>query len=497
MLSQTTLPLVSVIVPSFNQGRFIRETLDSILSQDYRPLEILVIDGGSTDNTVEVLQSYGNRPELKWWSEPDEGVTDAVNKGLKRVAGEILAIQSSDDVYLPGAIRTAVEAMAAQEDVALVYGDVEYIDEHSRLVAQEILAPFDLKRYLGRFSYIPQPSTFFRASVAKEIGGWRQEVSYAADADYWMRIATGQKVKKLDRVIARYRYHSEQRDIQRPKIARDWEQAVRDLLASTQLDQETRRFALMGIHLARYHYTPESDWVRRSQHLYRAAAANPRALVDRDFPKRDLLVGREPIWRILSRTKRGLGFSPRTAESSQTVPIRQKLGALVYDLPGYARQMWLSSNTKNASWISIRNRDEDLSFDPGKLGAKCEWEWTSDLHIAKVFPQLGLKLMSRALQDYPVVLRTAAPNTNKPHLSFIIGHRGRNRLPLLLATLKSVAAQTAANIECIVVEQSAQPEIRDFLPDWVRYVHSPSPDEAPYCRSRAFTLAQLWPAAHC
>jgi glycosyltransferase involved in cell wall biosynthesis len=294
-----TDPLVSVIVPSFNQGRFIRETIDSILSQDYRPLEILVIDGGSTDNTVEVLQSYGDRPQLKWWSERDDGVTDAVNKGLSRAAGEIFAIQSSDDVYLPGAIRAAVEAMDAHDDVALVYGDVEYIDENSRVLGQDTLEPFDLKRYLGRFSYIPQPSTFFRASVAKEIGSWRKEVSYAADADYWLRIATRHKVKRLDRVLASYRYHSEQRDTQRAKIARDWEQAVRDLLASTQLDQQTRRFALMGIHLARYHYTPESEWVRRSHHVYSAAAANPFAVIDRDFPKREFLIGRDPIWKFL------------------------------------------------------------------------------------------------------------------------------------------------------------------------------------------------------
>ena len=215
---QTDQPLVSVIVPSFNQGRFIRETIDSILAQDYRPLEILVIDGASTDNTIDVLQSYGSVPELKWWSEPDEGVTDAVNKGLARAQGEILAIQSSDDLYLPGAIKAAVDAMIADEKLALVYGDVEYIDEHSQVIGRDHLTPFDLKRYLGRFSYIPQPSTFFRRTAATEVGGWRKEVSYAADADYWLRIAAREKVRKLDRLSARYRYHADQRDAQRTQI---------------------------------------------------------------------------------------------------------------------------------------------------------------------------------------------------------------------------------------------------------------------------------------
>lgn len=304
-------PLVSVIVPSFNQGRFIRETIDSILDQDYRPLEVLVIDGGSTDSTVRVLESYREYPELKWWSESDKGVTDAVNKGLTRAAGEILSIQSSDDVYLPGAIRVAVEVLTAQKDVALVYGDVEYIDEYSRPIGQDILGPFDLNSYLGRFSYIPQPSAFFRASAAKEIEGWRKQVSYAADADYWLRIAIRHKVLKFDQVIGRYRYHAEQRDTQRAKIARDWELTVRDLLSSGRLDNSSKRFARMGIYLARYRYAPESQWIRRTQYLYQAAAANPRAVLDCKFPKREFLVGREPIWKFLSRVKRFMGFAPR------------------------------------------------------------------------------------------------------------------------------------------------------------------------------------------
>src|SRR6185503_12008114 len=103
--------LVSIIIPSFNQGRFIKETIDSILSQDYRPIEVLVLDGASTDETVQVLSSYEGVPELTWVSERDGGVVDAVNKGLMRARGEIIGIQSSDDLYLPGAISAAVEFM--------------------------------------------------------------------------------------------------------------------------------------------------------------------------------------------------------------------------------------------------------------------------------------------------------------------------------------------------------------------------------------------------
>lgn len=309
-------PLVTIIVPSFNQGRFIKETLDSILSQDYRPLEVLVLDGGSTDQTVSVLESYKGTPELKWWSEKDNGVVDAVNKGLALAKGDIIAIQSSDDVYLPRAISAAAAFFSEHPEISLAYGHVEYIDEHSEITGREILPAFKLNDYLGRFTYIPQPSAFFRAEVIGDVVGWREEVSYAADADFWMRIALHHGVGNLDSMIARYRYHSDQRDAQRVRIGRDWERTIRDLLVAGVLDKPARRFAKMGIYLAKYRYCAEHDWLTRTMYLYRAAAANPRALLNPCFPKRELFFGREPIWKVLSRIKRYLGFRPRTSAVS-------------------------------------------------------------------------------------------------------------------------------------------------------------------------------------
>jgi glycosyltransferase involved in cell wall biosynthesis len=488
MTTPTTHPLVSIIVPSFNQGRFIKETIDSILGQDYRPVEILVFDGGSTDETISVLESYGDCPELKWWSEPDNGVTDAVNKGLARAGGEILAIQSSDDVYLPGAIRAAVAAMADHPEAAIVYGDVEYIDENSQTKGRENLAPFNLKHYLGRFTYIPQPSAFFRAAMSREVGGWRREVSYVADADYWLRLSVRHAAVKIDRMMARYRYHTEQRDSQRSKIARDWELMARDLLATNSVDEEAKRFARMGIYLAKYHYTPESDWVMRTRHLYRAALANPKAVFNPRFPKRELLIGRGPIWKFLSKVKGRLGFRPRGSDAVRYT-FKQKLGAIAYDLPGYTKAMRRADRTMTrASWLFIHNRNERLIKDDRGMGAQCDWQWTSDLHIAKVFPRLGRNLMRRALRDWPIMLDAAPAAERGEHVqvSFVIGHRGRSRVPHLLATLRSIAAQRNVTFECIVVEQSYLPEIKESLPDWVRHVHAPPPRlETAYCRSLA------------
>src|SRR5687768_9182779 len=188
---------ISIIVPSYNQGAYIRETLDSILAQDYPDFEVLVMDGASKDETVDVLRSY-DAPNLQWWSEPDKGVVEAVNKGLARATGEIIGIQSSDDLYLPGALPAIAKEFASDPELALVYGDVEYIDAQSRVTGHTELPPFDLHQYIGKIIYIPQPSAFFRASAMRAAGPWREDISYAADAEFYLRIASSGKTKKID-----------------------------------------------------------------------------------------------------------------------------------------------------------------------------------------------------------------------------------------------------------------------------------------------------------
>ncbi len=305
-------PLVSIIIPSFNQGKFIRETIESCLSQDYRPLEILVMDGGSTDETVAVLRSIA-APELQWRSEPDHGVVDAANKGMARAAGDILTIQSSDDLFLPGAITAAVMALSAAPDAGFVYGDVELIDENSKLTGEDVQGDFDFADYLGRFQYVPQPGTCFTRRAMEATGSWRESVSYAADADFWMRIASRFPVRKIAQRVAQYRYHSEQRDTQRARIARDWAGAANDLIATGLLEKRLCRYARMGIHLAQYRYAAPAEWQVRTRALYAALLANPAGLFDVRFPKRELLPGRTPLWAFLSRMKRKLGFKPRVA----------------------------------------------------------------------------------------------------------------------------------------------------------------------------------------
>ncbi|MFN0111794.1 MAG: glycosyltransferase family 2 protein [Blastocatellia bacterium] len=172
--------------------------------------------------------------------------------------------------------------------------------------------------------------------------------------------------------------------------------------------------------------------------------------------------------------------------------LKHKIGAMIYDLPQFVWAMRPARKTgaDGAPWVRYRNRNERLLIEPGQRGVACDWQWTSDLHIAKVFPALGLRLMKRAFADWPITLQPKLEMQTAPaDVSFIIGHRGQARLPHLLLTLQSIAAQRGVTFECIVVEQSARPEIQSALPAWVRYVHTPLPQaDMPYCRSWAFNV---------
>jgi len=222
-----------------------------------------------------------------------------------------LTIQSSDDLFLDGAIEAAVEALSHDPTIGLVYGDVELIDEKSLVTGADVQHPFDLAMYFGRMMYIPQPGSFFTRKALEAVGGWRREYSYTADADFWFRIALRFPVRKLNRLMARYRYHPLQRDRQRASISRDWERMVRDLLANQQFDGRTCRYARSGIFLARHRYADPRQWWMRTKALYGAFFVNPAAVTHAGFPKKELLPGRELIWKQLSRAKRALGLKPR------------------------------------------------------------------------------------------------------------------------------------------------------------------------------------------
>jgi hypothetical protein len=167
---------------------------------------------------------------------------------------------------------------------------------------------------------------------------------------------------------------------------------------------------------------------------------------------------------------------------------RRLAGVVLRDLPLYLPALARGGEAH----LAIRNRDEQLEPAPDATGYRCNWRWTSDLHAPRVIPALGRQLMRRALAAHAVA-RCAAPATlgATPRISFVIGHRGLARLPLLLATLESIAAQRDVEIECVVIEQDIEPRLAGRLPTWVRHVHTVSPPPMPYCRSWSFNVGAL------
>jgi glycosyltransferase involved in cell wall biosynthesis len=208
MSREENQPLVSIITPSYNQGRFIEATIQSVLNQDYGNIEYIIIDGGSTDNTLEILRKYEDR--LTWISEPDHGQSDAINKGFKRARGTILAWLNSDDVYEPGAIRAAVEYFKKHDDVALLYGEGDIIDEHGKKLRRfGATQPFDLWTLIYIWDYIMQPTTFFKREALQEVGYLDENLNWCMDWDLWIKIAKRFKVGYMDRVLASSREYAD------------------------------------------------------------------------------------------------------------------------------------------------------------------------------------------------------------------------------------------------------------------------------------------------
>jgi glycosyltransferase involved in cell wall biosynthesis len=201
-------PLVTIITPSYNQGRFIEETINSVLSQDYSNIEYIVVDGGSSDNTIDILRKYDGK--LTWISEKDNGQSDAINKGFKMATGEIVAWLNSDDTYEPGAVSAAVNYFINNPDCVLVYGEGDITDEFSNKVKRfEATQDFDLWMLVNVWDYIMQPTTFFKRESLEKVDYLDVNLYWCMDWDLWIKLASIGEVGYLNQVLANSREYAE------------------------------------------------------------------------------------------------------------------------------------------------------------------------------------------------------------------------------------------------------------------------------------------------
>ncbi len=204
----TNLPLVSIITPSFHQAQYLEATIQSVLGQDYPRIEYIIVDGGSTDGSVDVIKKYEGR--LAWWvSEQDKGQTDAINKGFNRANGEILAWLNSDDTYNPGAVSAAVKFLMDNPEIAMVYADCNFINEQGGVIGKFNSAQTDHHRLREGYVHIPQQTMFFRAEYWKELGPLDPSFYFAMDYDLWTRISARAPIKYLrGQTWANFRIHN-------------------------------------------------------------------------------------------------------------------------------------------------------------------------------------------------------------------------------------------------------------------------------------------------
>lgn len=202
-------PKVTIVTPSYNQCGFVEETIRSILLQGYPNLEYIIIDGGSTDNSVEIIKKYGQWL-AHWESKPDRGQSHAINKGWKRAAGDIIAYLNSDDTYEPGTLRIVAQYFAHHHEVDMVYGDCFQTDEHSKRLGPFFYKGFDPNKMLEDETwYIPQQAVFIKKAILLKVGFLDESLHYKMDRDLFIRIGMQGIVKNIPVYLASFRTHPE------------------------------------------------------------------------------------------------------------------------------------------------------------------------------------------------------------------------------------------------------------------------------------------------
>jgi len=199
--------LISIVTPSYNQAKYIEKTIQSVLMQDYPRIEYIVVDGGSSDGTVDIIKKYEDRI-TRWVSEKDKGQTDAINKGFAHASGDILAWINSDDTYQPGAISAAVKYLQEHPTVGMVYGDCNFINESGQVIGKFNSAQTNYRLIRQGSVRIPQQTMFFRTDLWKQVGPLDPSFYFAMDYDLWTRISARSEIKYVPQTWANFRLHT-------------------------------------------------------------------------------------------------------------------------------------------------------------------------------------------------------------------------------------------------------------------------------------------------
>lgn len=290
------LPLVSLVTPSYNQAAFLEQTIRSILYQDYPHIEYLVIDGGSSDGSIEIIQRYDHRLAF-WVSEPDCGQAEAINKGLRRARGEILGWLNADDILLPGTVQLAVDTFQKQPEIDVFYGHLERIDAAGHRVPTPNL-PKDRVNFSKEFvigeCLVNQPGSFWRRSVMDRVGLLDESLHYGLDYEYWIRMAlAGAVFQRVPHTVAFFRLSPASKTVsqsaamaceqlailERTLKREDLSQELGISPAAIQMKAQQAK-SRISLH-AFYGYAGERRWAAAMQWLWRGLRHDPLVLFER------------------------------------------------------------------------------------------------------------------------------------------------------------------------------------------------------------------------
>lgn len=205
-LTKANKPLVSIIIPTFNREKFLPETIHSVLNQSYSSIELIVLDDGSTDNTIDLLKGY--EPDLIWCHHSNMGEALTVNKGLNMARGDIFCVLSSDDILYENAVYEIVRFMVSHPQISVVYPDWQKIDEKSKVILERETLEYDFLKMISWHYCMPGPGTFFKKEVFFDTGGRDKDFIYLSDYDFWLRAGLIHKFARIPMTLAGFRVHT-------------------------------------------------------------------------------------------------------------------------------------------------------------------------------------------------------------------------------------------------------------------------------------------------
>ena len=220
-MARRSEPLISIITPSFNSAKYIETTIQSVINQSYKNFEYIIIDGGSNDGTFEIIEKY--KDKLSYWvSEPDNGMYQAINKGLAKAKGSIIAYLNSDDIYYQDTLKKVVNFFNENEKISLVYGRLDFIDKNDNWLYTLNYPKFFINPFMrANFSAIGQPASFWRGNMSRKNKFFDEDLKLASDFDFFIRIGKSYKVSYLPEILAAFRVHNQQLTKRQSKTAHD------------------------------------------------------------------------------------------------------------------------------------------------------------------------------------------------------------------------------------------------------------------------------------